>query len=105
MRKIVRAMPCEWSAWRGRDSKDPVQRPTRCCQCVDAAADRRILLQRRRVMWLDTRVDDQRSFTAPVLLGCESADAVDVGRGIRACEGHPEEVVQRPRRELAVVGQ
>ena len=54
-------------------------------------------------MRLDAGVDHQRTAAAPVFLLREGVDAVDIGGRIAAGEDDPEEVVQRARREVAVV--
>ena len=49
-------------------SNNPVQRPARRRQGIDAPRDGRVLDQRRRVVRLDAGVDHQRPAAAPVLL-------------------------------------
>ncbi len=78
----------------GGASVDAVERASRRGELVDAALDRRVIDQRRRVVRLDPRVDDQRAGAAPVLLLDECADSLDVGGRIGAGERHPEEVSQ-----------
>src|SRR5262249_19032786 len=53
----------------------------------------------------DASVDDQRTRTAPVLLPGERANAVNVRGRVRARESYPQEVVQVPGGEIAVVHQ
>ena len=86
-------------------SENPVQRPPRRGQGVDPSLDLGVVHQRRGVVRLDPGVDHQRAPASPVLLIGEGADPVHVGRRVRAGERHPEQVLERPRRELAVVDQ
>ena len=59
----------------GTASNDPMQRPPRRRQRIDALRHLRILHQRRRMMRLDAGVDHQRAAAAPVFLPGERADA------------------------------
>ena len=72
-----------WSAAKVRASVDPVQRTAGRGQFVDPALDLGIIDQRRSVVRLDPRVDDQRAGAAPVLLVDEGTDSLDVGGRIR----------------------
>ena len=80
-----------------------MQRPAPGRQGVDAPGNFRVFNQRRRVVRLAPRIDDERPAAAPVLLFDNGADAVNIGRGVRARERRPQPIVQRPRGELAVV--
>ena len=57
--------------------------PPRANSASTRARHRRVLLQRRRVVRLDPRVDHQRPAAAPVLVHHAGPDAVDVGRRVR----------------------
>src|SRR5438552_17791842 len=75
--------------------ENAMERSAGRCERLDAASHGRILLKGRRVVRLDAGVDNERAVAAPVLLACECADAVNVGRRIRARESDPEKVVER----------
>ena len=52
---------------------------------------------------LESGVDHERTTAAPVLVERERIDAVDVEGGIRPGERQPEEILERPGREVGVV--
>src|SRR5437867_3986510 len=62
-----------------------------------------VRFQHRRHVRLEPRVDHQRPATTPMLVSHERTPASHVGRRVRAGERDPQEVVQVPRGELAVV--
>ena len=80
-----------------------MQGPAGRGQLVDPAADRGVLLERRRVVGLESRVDDEGAAAAPVLVLDEGTHAGEVVRRITAGEGDPQEVVERSCREVAVI--
>ena len=80
-----------------------MQRAARRGQGVDAAGNRRVFDQRRGVVRLAPGVDHQRPAAAPVLRRRKRLDPVDVRRRVAPRERRPEEIVQRPGGELAVV--
>ena len=84
-------------------SDDPVQRPAGRGELIDSTSHVWVFDQRRSVMRLDASVDHKRPRAAPVLLIGEGSDTIDVGGGIRPRKRHPQPVVERPRRELAVI--
>jgi hypothetical protein len=70
---------------------------------VDAAGDFGVFDQWRGVVGFEAGVDDERAAAAPVFVGGEGVDAVDVGGGVGAGEGDPEEIAERLGDELGVV--
>ena len=72
-------------------------------QCVDAACNGWVFDQRRRVLWFGASVDHQRSAAAPMLLLDKRSNAVHIARRVAARERHPEEIVERPSGEIAVI--
>ena len=72
-------------------------------QLVDSSSHSVVFDQWWGVMRLNAGIDDQRPFATPVLLLCERINAGDVGCRIGTSERHPEKIIQRPSRELAVV--
>ena len=67
---------------QSRLAENPGQGAAAATEFVDACRDGRILLDWRRVMRLEPRVDHERPSTAPVLLVHRRIDAMDVGRGV-----------------------
>ena len=86
-------------------SNDAEKRAAGSAQCIYPSSDLGIVLQRRRVLRLQSGVDHERALAAPVLLLRESADAVEVGRRVGTRERHPQEVIQLPGGKGAVIHQ
>ena len=81
----------------------PVQRAAGGGEGVDAAGDFGVFDERRGVVRFEPGVDHQRAAAAPVFVGGERLDAVDVGGRVGARERDPEEIAERLGDELAVV--
>src|ERR1700722_10637501 len=71
---------------------EPMQWPARRTQRVDAFRDGGIFDQRRRMLRLDPRIDNQRPRAAPVLVANALTDAMNVGRRVRTGERRPQEI-------------
>jgi hypothetical protein len=94
--------PCSGCAAENRTSRarnDPVQRVAAAlAESVHPPLDRRVALERRRVVRLAARVDDGGAAGRGMpqcLCSMKLADPVHVVRGVAAREGHPHEVVDR----------
>ena len=82
---------------------DAVQRAAGGGEGVDAARDFGVFDERRGVVGFEAGVDHERAAAAPMFVFCEGVDAVDVGGGVGAREGDPEEIAEGFGDELGVV--
>ena len=80
-----------------------MQWPAWGCKFFNLFHNIRIILQRRGMKGLDTGIDHQRPFTAPMPAAGLGLYAVDIRGRIGTGEGHPEEVIQRSGGETAVI--
>ena len=73
---------------------DAVQGAAGSGEGVNASRHFGVYDERRGVVGFEAGVDHERAAAAPMFVLCEGVDAVDVGGGVRAREGDPEEIAE-----------